>query len=116
MFDLCNQFVVQALTGGLLCLIAYILIFSRSFGSLGKARKRVESNRGQEWYLWCFGCALFSVVVAHFGINYPAMMEVGLFTLWATISVATSEARKPVAAKIEVPKDDSHLVPHLVGA
>ena len=38
------------------------------------------------------GFRLFSVVVAHFGINYPATMEIGLFTLWAPISVATFEA------------------------
>jgi len=115
MFDCCNQFVVQAVGGGLLALVAYIAIFSRSFGSIGKARKKVEGNRGQEWYLWCLGSALFSIVVAHFGINYPAMKEVGLFTLWSVISVATFEAKRPTEAKVEVP-DDSHLVPDLVGA
>jgi hypothetical protein len=115
MFDCCNQFVVQAVNGGLLALVAYIAIFSRSFGSIGKARKKAEGNRGQEWYLWCLGSTLFSIVVAHFGINYPAMTEIGLFTFWTMISVATFEARRPVEAKVEVP-DDSHLVPESVGA
>ena len=78
--------------GGLLGLVAYIAIFSRSFGAIGKARKKVEGDRGREWFLWCLGSALFSVVVAHFGINYPAMMEIGLFTFWTLISVATFEA------------------------
>ena len=40
MFDLCNQFVVQAVDGGLLALVAYIAIFSRSFGAIGTARKK----------------------------------------------------------------------------
>jgi len=115
MFDCCNQFVVQAVNGGLVALVAYILIFSRSFGSIGRARKRVEGDRGHEWHLWCLGTALFSVVVAHFGINYPAMMEIGLFTLWALISVATFESQRPVQAKFAMP-DDSQLVPDLVGA
>jgi len=101
MFDCCNQFVVQAVNGGLLALVAYIAILSRSFGSIGKARKRVEGNRGQEWYLWCLGSTLFSVVVAHFGINYPAMMEIGLFTLWTLISVATFEARQATVRSVE---------------
>jgi hypothetical protein len=103
MFDLCNQFVVQALAGGLLALVAYIAIFSRSFGAIGKARKKVEGDRGSEWFLWCLGSALFSVVVAHFGINYPAMMEIGLFTLWTVTSVATFEARQPVERAADVP-------------
>jgi len=115
MFDVCNQFVVQALNGGLLALVAYIAIFSRSFGAIGRARNKVAGDRGREWLLWCLGSALFSVVVAHFGINYPAMMEVGLFTLWTVTSVATSEVKRPAEAKVGIP-DDSHLVPDLVGA
>ena len=97
MFDLCNQFVVQALVGGLLALVFYIAIFSRSFGAIGKARKRVEGDRGREWYFWCLGSALFSVVVAHFGINYPSVMQIGLFTLWVCISMAAFEARQAPA-------------------
>ena len=33
MWDLCNQFVVNALTGGLVTLVLYIMIFKRSFRS-----------------------------------------------------------------------------------
>jgi hypothetical protein len=115
MFDLCNQFVVQAVCGGLLALVAYIVIFSRSFGAIGNARKMVEGDRGREWFLWCVGCALFSIVVAHFGINYPAMMEIGLFTLWTVVSVATFEAKEPAEAKVEIsdsPMVRNWLVPH----
>jgi hypothetical protein len=115
MFDVCNQFVVQALNGGLLALVAYIAIFSRSFGAIGKARKKVQGDRGREWLLWCLGSALFSVVVAHFGINYPAMMEIGLFTLWTLVSVTAFDVKRREEAKIEIP-DDSHLVPDLVVA
>jgi hypothetical protein len=110
MWDLCNQFVVQALTGGVVTLVAYIAIFSRSFGAIGRARKQVEGDRGREWFIWCLGATLFSIVVAHFGINYPAMMEMGLFTFWATISTATYEATRPAEVKVEIP-DDSHLAP-----
>jgi hypothetical protein len=117
MWDLCNQFVVQALVGGLVTLVAYIAIFSRSFGAIGRARKQVEGERDREWFLWCLGAALLSFVVAHFGINYPAMMEMGLFTLWAIISTASFEAMALARAKVEIP-DYSQLasVPDLVGA
>jgi hypothetical protein len=116
MFDRCNQFVVQALDGGLLALVAYIAIFSRSFGAIGMARKKFAGDSsGREWLLWCLGSALFSVVVAHFGINYPAMMEIGLFTLWTLSSVATLEDKRPAEAKAEIPQN-SQLAPELVGA
>jgi hypothetical protein len=93
-WDLCNQFVAVALTGGLLTLIFYIAIFSRSFGAIGKAMKQVGADRKQQWLLWCYGSAMFATVIAHFGINYMAQLIMGLFTTVACISVVTFEARK----------------------
>ncbi len=98
MWDLCNQFVVAALTGGLVTLICYIAMFSRSFSAIGKARKQVNGNRRQEWLLWCLGSDLFANVVAHFGINYMAQMMMTMFMLIACISVATFESM-PVARR-----------------
>jgi hypothetical protein len=93
-WDLCNQFVAVALTGGLLTLIFYIAIFTRSFGIIGNARKRVSGDRRQELKLWCFGSTLFATVVAHFGINYMAQLIMGLLPLLACISVVASEAKR----------------------
>lgn len=103
MWDLCNQFVAVALTGGLLTLIFYIAIFKRSFGAIGTARKRVTENRGREWLLWCLGSVLFAHVVASFGINYPAQAMMGLFALLACISVATGEANETMAQTMTRP-------------
>jgi hypothetical protein len=47
MWDLSNQFVVNAFTRGLVTLVLYITIFKRSFRAIGKARKRVEGDRGR---------------------------------------------------------------------
>lgn len=102
-WDLCNQFVAVALTGGMLTLIFYIGIFSRGFGSLGDARKRINGLRRQEWLLWALGSSLFATVVAHFGINYMAQLIMGFFPLVACISVAASETRRPAALPAQTP-------------
>ena len=94
MWDLCNQFVVNALTGGLLTLVLYLTIFKRSFRAIGIARKRVQGDRRQEWFVWCFGSALFANVVAHFGINYMAHLSTYFFILLVCISVATRETKR----------------------
>jgi hypothetical protein len=103
MWDLCNQFVVAALTGGLLTLAVFIMIYGRGFGALGTARRRVSGNRSQEWFLWCLGSALFANVVASFGINYMYHLIMSLFVLLACISAATFPAKhnpvRPVAAR-----------------
>ena len=91
MWDLCNQFVSVALTGGLVSLIAYVMIFVRTFAAIGKARKRVSGDRKKEWLLWCLGTSLFANLVAHFGINYTVQLTMSFFPLLAFISVATLE-------------------------
>ena len=101
-WDLCNQFVAVALTGGLLALIFYIAIFSRGFSRIGIARKLADGNRDQEWYLWCLGSSLFATTVAHFGINYMAQLIMGFFSLIACISVATFEVTQAVVRPLGV--------------
>jgi hypothetical protein len=101
MFDLCNQFVVAALTGGLVTLVLFIVIFKRSFGAIGTARKHVEGDHRQEWLLWCLGSALFGLVVASFGINYMAYLTMWFFLLLACISILTFEAKQATVRKKE---------------
>ena len=102
-YDLCNQFVYVALNSGLLSLIFYIAIFKQSFAAIGTARKLVEGDRAQEWFLWCLGSCLFAVVVTYFGIYSAGHLMIVFFVLLAVISVATFEARQPSVQTAEVP-------------
>jgi hypothetical protein len=92
MWDLSNQYVAYALTGGLATLGAFVLVISRSFGRLGIARKFSEGNPQQEWFLWCLCAALLSHVVAYFGIGYFDQMQFAWYALLAIFSVAVFEA------------------------
>jgi hypothetical protein len=105
MWDLSNQFVVNALTGGLITLVLYIAIFKRSFRAIGNARKRVAGDRRQEWLLWSLGASLFANIVAHFGVNYGSYMLMCLFVLLCCISVATLAAKRPAALPKVVPSE-----------
>jgi hypothetical protein len=102
MYDLCNAYVSCAFTGGLVTLVLYIMIFTRSFGAIGTARKHVEGERGQEWLLWCLGSVLFAVVVSSFGINYMTYLMMCLFPLLACISLATFGASRAPVRSVEV--------------
>jgi len=105
-WDLCNEFVAVALTGGLITLVLYVAMFSRGFGGIGTARKFVEGDRGQEWLLWCLGSALLGHVLGQFGINYMAQMQMALFLLLACISVATFEAKQSSVQYVESPAQE----------
>jgi hypothetical protein len=115
MWDLCNQFVVIALTGGLVTLIFYIAIFKRSFAAIGTARKQVNGDRGREWLLWCLGADVFANVVSHFGINYPAQLMMSVFPLLACISVAAFEAKKATIRSVKAPGQEQ-FAPALAAA
>lgn len=117
MWDLSNQFVAKALTGGLVTLVLFIMVLSRCFGEIGRARKFVEGNRAEEWFLWCFGASLFANVVAFFGCSYMAQMQMALFPLLAIISIATFESTQTVVERDEIPGDsDLVSIPYSVGA
>jgi hypothetical protein len=105
MWDLCNQFVAVAETGGLLALICYIAIFKRSFSALGNTRKLVDGDRAQEWFLWCLGADLFATVVGCFGINSVPQILMGFFPLLACISVTVFYVSQGMAVKAEIPGD-----------
>ncbi len=88
MFDICNQFILVALRGGLLTLVLYIAIYQQSFALIGKARKRSAGDGAQEWQLWCLGSALFATVVASFGIYYIVYLILYFYCLLVSISVS----------------------------
>lgn len=94
MWDLSNQYVSSAETGGLATLVTFILVISRSFGRLGTARKCVEGDRGHEWFLWCLGAAVFAHVMAYVGIGYFDQMQFAWYALLSVICVAVYEAMR----------------------
>ena len=89
-WDACNQFVAEGTEGGLVSLILFILILSRGFGMIGRARKAVEGDRRQEWFLWCLGCSFFAHVMTFWGIDYFDQMSVWWYATLAMIPAATA--------------------------
>ncbi len=108
-WDTCNQFVDVALKGGLVPLIFFILILKRSFGAIGRARRRVEGNRAQEWFLWCFGVSLFAAFTAEWGINYSDILLIVLFVQLVLIMVAISETTQLAGRKSGTQRQDRQI-------
>ena len=91
-WDLCNQFVAEAVQGGLATLILFFVLISRSFRRLGLARKKATS-RDQEWLLWTLGCILCAHLAGFFGISYFDQMKYWWFVTLAMIPAATMAVR-----------------------
>ncbi len=108
MWDLSNQFIYVAETGGLLPLILFIMIISRTFGRLGLARRvAAASDRNAEWRVWALGAALYAHLLAYFGVSYFDQTQVTWFLLLAIVS--TLPITVPTAVPDEGASSDSAL-------
>jgi hypothetical protein len=108
MWDAQNMYVSVGEAGGLAALVFYILVISRSYAKIGRARKRATSKK-QEWFFWFLGCALFANVVAFFGVNYFDQSRMAWFALNSmicacTLPVVTPELRFKTAEGAIVPQ------------
>ena len=70
MRDITNQYIMEALRGGLLTLLLFIAIITVGFGMVGKAGKKLEDNPARQMLAWCMGVVLFVHVVTFFGVSY----------------------------------------------
>jgi hypothetical protein len=101
MFDLCDEYVARALTGGFLAFFFFIAIICWSFGKIGTARKLAAGNPKQEWLLWSLGASMLVHVMAYFGISFFDQTQVEWFILLAIISVAVSQAKPSFVQRVE---------------
>jgi hypothetical protein len=94
MDDLCNQWVAEGETGGIVTLVCFILLVSHSFGRIGKTIRRASREPKQQWLLWFLGVAVFSHCVAYFGISYFDQTKFMWYALLCIISVVTSQTNR----------------------
>ncbi len=87
-WDLCNQFVAEAVQGGLATLVLFVALIWRCFRRIGVARSRTN-DRSQEWLLWTIGCILCAHIAGFFGISYFDQMKDWWFVTLAMIPAAT---------------------------
>lgn len=97
-WDLCNQFVAEAVQAGLATLVLFTALVARSFGSIGTARKRAEGDPEQERLLWMLGALLTAHLAGFFGISYFDQTRVWWFTTLAMVSAAIAHSAEPIAA------------------
>ena len=76
MYDIQNEFVAEALRGGLAAFVFFVMIISRSFGQIGRARKAVDADRRQSWLMWSLGALILAHVVAFFRVRLFRSNEV----------------------------------------
>lgn len=111
MWDMSDQFVAEAETGGLITIICFIAIISKCFGRLGTMRKRVRPK--EQWLLWCLGATMLAHIFAYFGVAYWDQSQIWWFTFLAMVSAATVPAATSAVAKSRPPSRKEVLLPEV---
>jgi len=88
--DITNEYVWQAINGGLLTLILFIVIIVRCFRKIGRVQALKDQALLARRCIWGMGAALFAHVVTFFSVQYFDQNFVNWYLLLAFISVATS--------------------------
>ena len=90
MYDLCVQYVEQAVDGGLLTLVLFLSIITLCFKLVGRARKAAVGNFRKEFFVWAVGATLFAHVCSFFGSSYWDQNIVSWYTMLAIISAVAA--------------------------
>jgi len=70
MRDITNQYIMEALLGGLITLVLFIAGIAVAFGMVGQALRRLEDKSPRHFLVFCVGVSLFVHVVTFFGVSY----------------------------------------------
>ena len=117
MWDLCNWFVAQAVQGGLLSFVLFLLVIVRGFQRLGRARKAAEGDFRKGFFIWAVGATLFAHMCSFFGTSYYDQMMFSWFTLLVMISAVTRlPSAQQTSPRDAVVSDGRKLEPAGVGA
>jgi len=106
MFDVTNQYVLIAVQGGLVSLVLFIVVISRSFASAGIAvREWSAGDPRASRFAWGLGCALLVHAVNYISVPYFDQNIVCWYLLLAMLSTARGLPRDaPAAATVAIPR------------
>jgi hypothetical protein len=109
LFDVTNEYISQGVSGGILTMALFILIISRSFGTVGKTVRALKDKpMSVKFGVWALGCALMAHVATYFSVSYFDQNIVTWFLLLAAISVGPASSRdkrsKSVVREAAIPE------------
>jgi len=109
MWDMSDQFVAEAETGGIITVACFIGLIVKGFSRLGTTRKRVRPK--QQWLLWSLGAIMLSNIFAYFGVAYWDNTQVWWFTFLAMILAMTIPPKMAKGKKTAPPAPAAVILP-----
>lgn len=86
--DIANQYVAEGVRGGLISLIAFLLIIKNSFSEISINIKRDYSNTTLQYFGWGLGISLISHMANFIGVFYFGEI---IFVLWMLFALINNQ-------------------------
>lgn len=97
LFDVANTYVYQAVRGGLITLVLFILVLVAAFKCVSMLWRVIEHDRPKLYLSWALGASLFTHCVSFIALNYSAQTLMILILNLAMIgSLAPIRLKKTV--------------------
>jgi hypothetical protein len=87
--DVTNQFVIEAVRGGLVGMVLFIALIVMAFRRVGRLWRHYEADKAQLMLAWALGVSLFAHVMCFIGVSYfGQIIVVWYLLLGAIVSLA----------------------------
>lgn len=106
MSDVTNQYILEALRGGLLTLLLFIAMLGVAFGMVGQSIRAFEKVKARQLFVWCLGVALFVHVGTFFGVSYFGQIIMLVYLTLAMVGSIHSLALAATQNRGTVPTQD----------
>jgi hypothetical protein len=91
MWDITNQYIWEAVNGGLATMLLFIALITRAFGGVGQAVRKLRGYRkDDDRLLWALGATLFAHTLSFISISYFDQNILNFYLLLAMIATALS--------------------------
>ena len=74
--DVCNQYVLTGMQGGIVTLGVFLLLIALAFGNIGRSWRLVERVREDFLLIWAIGVSLFVHTVNFIGVAYFGQIDI----------------------------------------
>jgi uncharacterized membrane protein len=110
MTDIVNHFIVQGVSGGLLCLILFVWLIVQCFKATGKAiRDEARFSSSERFMIWSLGCTILGHVASFFSVSYFDQMNIFWYLIIGIIAALVPDGSRQVYESN--PLKDRNIVP-----
>jgi hypothetical protein len=110
MADILNHFIVQGVSGGLLCLILFVWLIVQCFKTTGKAiRDEARFSSSERFMIWSLGCTILGHVASFFSVAYFDQLNVFWYLVIGMIAALVPDGSRQVYESN--PLKDRNIVP-----